>query len=56
MVKEQELIKSALIVVGGDLKMNPKIQAIIDEADYILAVPPVVGFFTLCSSQPLMDI
>jgi thiamine pyrophosphokinase len=37
MFKEQEPMKSALIVVGGDLKMNPKIQAIIDEADYILA-------------------
>jgi hypothetical protein len=27
MFKEQEPMKSALIVVGGDLKMNPKIQA-----------------------------
>ena len=37
MFEEQEPMRSALIVAGGDLRMTPRIQTIIDAADYIVA-------------------
>ena len=37
MFEEQEPMRSALIVAGGDLSMTPRIQTIIDAADYIVA-------------------